>query len=118
MNFKTITLGVHKLRHNSHSVEQLLQTKLTETSCRIVGDHRHRVLGHQLHRQVAMGTKNEKVDLLDYDVDDFCELVFMAFAEISECPWEKGFKAFHDLPRGDTRRYRMSINGHAVHIVP
>ncbi|XRA95901.1 hypothetical protein NFJ02_01g35960 [Pycnococcus provasolii] len=58
LNFRTINLGTYKLRHNSHGVEDLLQTKLANTSCRTVGMHKHRVLGHQL--------QNASIDLSSY----------------------------------------------------
>ena len=114
LGFKFMELGVYKLRHNSHEVEDGLQSYVYENSMRVVNGVKRRVLGHQLHRHEAKGSKNEKVD---YD-KDFCEWVYVAYADVTECPWANGFDAYHRIPDDDPAKRTMSINGKKLSIVP
>ena len=114
LGFKFIELGVYKLRYNSGLVEDGVQRYISDTSGRVVNGVPRRVLGHQLFRDIAKGGSNEKVD---YDADNFCEWVYLTYAEVTECPWAGGFEAYHNLDDNDPAKRTMSINGLKLKIV-
>jgi hypothetical protein len=72
LGFVTIELVTEKLRHNSQGEEDVFQSYITERF--------NRLLGLQLHRAIAMGANNEKVN---YNADDFCETVFLTVAPVA-----------------------------------
>lgn len=99
LGFQMIEVACEKLSHNASGIEDRSQQWLE-------GVHDRRILGLQLHRHVAKGKKNEKVD---YDAETFNELVFATVARITSHNF--------NLEATNPNRWILELNGHKVKIV-